>query len=77
MFFVYASDNSTCAQHPPLPPGYCGAFACLVSPGGSSRGWGICKFCTARGPGICQPQRHSQAFDTHAVSYQNTVKFRK
>ena len=53
---------------PPPPPGYCGAFACLVSPG---RGWGICKFCTARGPGICQPPGHSRAFDTHAVSYQN------
>ena len=32
---------------------------------------GICKFCTARGPGICQPRGHSRAFDTHAVSYQN------
>ena len=51
----------------PPPPGYCGAFARLVSPGG----WGICKFCTARGPGICQPPGHSRAFDTHAVSYQN------
>ena len=52
---------------PSPPPGYCGAFARLVSPGG----WGICKFCTARGPGICQPPGHSRAFDTHAVSYQN------
>ena len=34
-------------------------------------GVGICKFCTARGPGICQPPGHSRAFDTHAVSYQN------
>ena len=24
-----------------------------------------------RGPSICQPQGHSRAFDTHAVSYQN------
>ena len=32
---------------------------------------GICKFCTARGPGICQPRGHSRAFDTYAVSYQN------
>ena len=32
---------------------------------------GICKFCTARGPGICQLRGHSQAFDMHAVSYQN------
>ena len=51
----------------PPPAGYCRAFARLVSPGG----WGICKFCTARGPSICQPWGHSRAFDTHAVSYQN------
>ena len=44
MFFVYASVNSTCAQHPPLPPGYCGAFSCLVSPGGSSRGGAFANF---------------------------------
>ena len=35
----YASVNSNCALRPPPPPppptpGYCGAFACLVSPGG-------------------------------------------
>ena len=36
-----------------------------------SRGCGICKFCTARGPGICQPRAQPRAFDTHAVSYQN------
>ena len=33
--FVFASVNSTCAQAPP-PPGYCGAFARLVSPGGGA-----------------------------------------
>ena len=27
-----------------------------------SRGWGICKFFTARGPGICQARGHSRAF---------------
>ena len=32
--FCYASVNSTCTQ--PHPPGYCGAFARLVSPGGVS-----------------------------------------
>jgi len=33
----YASVKSSCAQHPPLPPpGYCGAFARLVSPGGGN-----------------------------------------
>ena len=31
----------------------------------------ICQFCSARAPGICQPRGYSQAFDTHAVSYQN------
>ena len=50
----------------PHPPGYCGAFAHLVSPGGG----GICKCCAARGPGICQPRGQPRAFDTHAVSYQ-------
>ena len=49
----------------PPSPGYCGAFARL------SRGWGIRKFCTARGPGICQPQGHFRAFDTLAVFYEN------
>ena len=34
-------------------------------------GWAICKLCAARGPGICQAQGYSQAFGTHAVSYQN------
>ena len=61
---VNASVNSTCAQHPPvLLRGIC--LPC------QSRGWGNCKFCTARKPGICQPPGHSRAFDTHAVSYQN------
>ena len=36
-----------------------------------SRGWGICKVCTAWGPGIYQPRGHAQAFDLPAVSYQN------
>ena len=64
---VNASVNSSRAQPPPPPPGYCGAFA---RP--QSRGWSICKFCPARGPGICQPR----AFDTHAVSYQNLTTHR-
>ena len=64
-----ASVNSSCAKpKPPLPrPGYCGG----ICPPCQSRGWGISKFCAARGPGICQPRGHSRAFDTHAVSYQN------
>ena len=68
---TYASVNSICAQLPSPPPsnprataGHLPAF--LV--------WGevgICKFCAARGPGICQPRGYLRAFDTHAVSYQN------
>ena len=50
----------------PSPRATAGHLPALSVPG-----WGICKFCTARGPGICQPRGHSQAFDTHAVSYQN------
>ena len=42
-----------------------------ICPPCQSRGWGICKVCTAWGPGIYQPQGHSQAFDLPAVSYQN------
>ena len=60
----YASVNSTCAQ---LPPGQLRG----ICPPCQSRGWGIWKFCTAWGPGICQPPGHFRAFDTHAVFYQN------
>ena len=65
----YASVNSSCAQYqPPSPlPGLLRG----IFPPCQSRGWGICKFCTARGPGICQPRGQPRAFDTHAVSYQN------
>ena len=56
---VYASVNSSCAQQPPgLLRGIC--------PPCQSRGWGICKFCAARG--------HSWAFDTHVVSLNFTGK---
>ena len=41
-----------------------------ICPPCQSRGWGICKFCAAWGPGIGQPRGHSWAFDTHAVCYQ-------
>ena len=54
------------APRPP-PPGYCGAFARLVSPGGGA----FANFALPGGPGICQPRGHSRGFDTHAVSYQN------
>ena len=51
----------------PRPPGLLRGI-CLPC---QSQGWGICKFCTARGLGISQPRGYSQTFDTHAVSYQN------
>ena len=52
-------------------PGYYGAFARLFQ----SRGWGISKFCAARGSGICQPRGHPRAFDTHVVSYPNITLY--
>ena len=59
-----ASVNSTCAQpHPGQLRGIC--------PPSQSQGWGICKCCTARGPGIYQAPGQSRAFDMHTVSYQN------
>ena len=63
-----ASVSSGCAQHPPPHT----PRATPVSPEGGV----FFKFCAARGPGICQPRGHSQAFDTHAVSYQNITTHR-
>ena len=63
MFYLF-NVNSTCAQHPPPPRLLRG-----ICPPCQSRGWGICKCCTTRG--LRQPPGQSQAFDTHAVSYQN------
>ena len=58
---TYASVNSSCAQLPSPPPsnprataGHLPAF--LVWVGGGGGGVVICKFCAARGPGICQPR---------------------
>ena len=51
----------------PTPPG----LPRGIYPPFQSRGWGICKFSAARGPGICQTRGQPRAFDTHAVSYQN------
>ena len=64
---VVMHQSIPAAPSPASPPGYCGAFARLVSPGGL----GIYKFCTVRGPGICQPRGRQRAFDTLAISYQN------
>ena len=51
----------------PHPPGYCRAFARLVTP----RGRTFANFALPWGPGICQPWGQPRAFDTHTVSYQN------
>ena len=62
---TYALVNSSCAQlvPPRLLRGICPPF--------QSRGWSICKFCVARGPGICPPRGQPRAFEIHAVSYQH------
>ena len=79
MFFVYiiynASVNSSCAQQPPPPPPL--GLLRGICPPCQSWEWGICKFCATRGPGICQPPGQPQAFDTHAVSYQNITSYWK
>ena len=46
---------------PSTPPGLLRVI-CLPF---QSWGWGICKFCAARWPGICQPWGYSQAFSRH------------
>ena len=63
-----ASVNSTCAQ-PPSPSSGLQRAICRPC---QSRGCGICKFFTARGPGICQPRGHSLS-NTRAVSHQNVT----
>ena len=59
--------QSIAAAPSPPPP----RLLRTICPPCQSRGLGICKFCVARGPSICQPRGHFRAFDTHAVSYQN------
>ena len=56
----------------PIPPGFCKALFYLSC---QCRVWRISKLCLAWRSGICQPQGHLQAFDTHMVSYPNlTIK---
>ena len=52
---------------PPSPPGNCGAFACLVSPGGGASA----NFALLRGREFANPGAIPGAFDTLAVSYQS------
>ena len=59
------------APRPPPPPATEGHFPALSVPG-----WGIYKFCAARGPGICQPRGQSRGIDMQAVSYQNITTHR-
>ena len=65
-----ASVNSTFAQPP--PPGLLRS----ICPPCQSRGWGICKFFTARGPGICQPRGHSRAFK-HARGFLSECNYKE
>ena len=64
--FLNSPEVDCILMHQSIPPATAGHLLALSVPG-----WGICKFCSARGPGFCQPQGHYQAFDTQAVSYQN------
>ena len=51
----------------PTPPGLLRGICAPCQ----SRGWGISKYCAARGPGICQPRGQTRAFDTYTVSCQH------
>ena len=48
---------------PPPPPPHSGLLRGICLPC-QSGGWGICKFCAARGPGTCQPRGHSRGWQT-------------
>ena len=56
------------APSPPTPPPPPGLLRGICQPC-RSWGWGISKVRVVQAPGICQPQ----AFDAHAVSYQNNI----
>ena len=53
---------------PPPPP--LGLLCGICTPC-QSRGWDICKFYAAWGPGISQCRGQPRPFDMHTVSYQN------
>ena len=65
---INASVNSTCVQPPP-PPGYCRAFASLISPGDGA----FANFALPGGRTFANPRAIPELFDTHAVSYQNVT----
>ena len=62
-----ASVNSSCAQPPSPPP----RAAAGHLPAFSVPGVDNMQIFRSQGPGICQPQGFSRAFDMHSVSYQN------
>ena len=53
-FGIYISVNSSCAQ--PLPPGYCGAFSLLVSPGGGA----FANFALPGDPAFANPKANPE-----------------
>ena len=57
------------APSPPPPPGYCGAFARLVSPGGGA----FANFSLPGGQAFANPGAIPELSNTHAVSYQNVT----
>ena len=55
------------APSPSFPPGYCGAFARLVSPGGGA----FANFSLPGGGAFFNTGAIPKLLNTHAVSYQN------
>ena len=61
--FCFLCPNVIHASPPPLPHGYCGAFAYLFSPGGGA----FAIFALLGDRAFANSQGYSRAFDTHAV----------
>ena len=57
------------APSPPPPPGYCRAFASLISPGDGA----FANFALPGGRTFANPRAIPELFDKHAVSYQNVT----
>ena len=67
IYIFFKLFERLCISQFQLPPPPTPRLLRGISPPFQSRGWGICNFCSARGPCICQPPGYSRAFDTHAV----------
>ena len=63
---IYASDQFQRCSSPPLPPGNCGAFAPVVSPGGGA----FAVLSWPQGLSVSIPQGDPRAFDTHVFERQ-------